>query len=652
MATIQTSISVQDGLSQAFQRMTQSIQETTAEYERIQNLVQQGFNDGSINRAAQAQQNFNNNASQGSSIVDTLTKRLLGLAAAFGAAFSIRGILQASDELTQTTGRLGLVDDGLRSIEEVQNLIFESAQRTGTAYNEVANSVASFRQRAGDTFKTNDEAIVFSELLNKSFGIANASQQEAASATLQLTQALGSGALRGEELNAVLEAAPNIVHLIADELGVTFGEIRNLASEGVITADVIKNAIIGAADDINKEFNSLPFTTGALWTKVKNDALFAFSGILTSINDVVNGQRFTSLLETISNSFYTLSAIVTPIFEAIGIAAAFIYDNWSFIAPLFIAVSLALGGLGIAWALTAGATYAAAIAVQVFNAALRASPLQIVILAISALIGLFYLAVAVYNHFTNSSISATELLVGALFAAGAFVLNIFIALQNTIATVFVAIYNIFASVAEFFANVFRDPVKAAANLFFDFADSVLGVINSLAKAIDTIFGSNLSKSLDSTRKTLKNFVDNEFGDNAVEIKRLAEEDFQIDRIGLGDAFSFGERVASNLKPPGEISKPDKGIQGVIEGLDKGNSILEGVKGDTGKTAENTAITSEDLKYLRDISNAEALNRFGGVNINVQMQNNNSINSDLDLDGIVSGLASAIETSLYEVAEGI
>lgn len=652
MASIRTSISVQDGLSQAFQRMTQSIQQTTAEFEEIQNLVRQGINSNGINQAAQAQNNLNNNMNQGASIADTLTKRLLGIGAALGAAFSVKGILAASDAYTQTAGRLRLVDDGLRSIDELQQQIFESAQRTGTAYGQVANSVAGFRQRAGATFKTNDEAIVFAELLNKSFGIANATQQEAASATLQLTQALGSGALRGEELNAVLEAAPNIVQLIADELGVTFGEIRGLASEGVITADVIKNAIIGAGDDINASYESLPFTSGAIWTRVKNDALFAFSGILTGINGFLNSQEFTGFLDGVSNSLYTLSAIATPIFNAIATAAQFIYDNWAFIAPIFITVGLALTGLALQWTLVTGATFLATNAVRLFNAALAASPLVIVILILSVLIGLFYAAVEVYNYFTNSSISATELLVGALFAAGAIITNIFIGLATIAYEVFKAIYNIVASVAEFFANVFRDPLKAAARLFFDFADAVLGVINSLSKAIDKVFGTSLADGLSATRKTLNNFVDSEFGANAIQIKRFADDDFDIKRLDVGNAFSYGKTVGGNLTAPKIDTKPDKGIQSLLDSLQEGNGIMEGVKEDTGKTAQNTAITSEDLKYLRDAANTEALNRFGGVSINVQMDNNNTINSALDLDGIVDSLAIAVEEALYTTAEGI
>ena len=643
---------MQDGLSSAFQRMTKSIQETTREYESIQGLVERGLNDNGINRAANAQDNLNDKLEEGTSIAGRFGNALLGIGAAIGAAFGVGKILQISDEFTQTAGRLGLVDDGLRTIDELQQQIFDSAQRTGVAYNQVADSVASFRQRAGDTFQTNDEAIVFAELLNKSFGIANASQEEVTSATLQLTQALGSGVLRGEELNAIFEAAPNIIQLIADELGVTIGEIRDLASEGAITSDIIKNSLIGAADDINSTFEGLPFTSGQLFTKVKNDATFAFAGILTSINEVINGERFTNLLSNIGNSFYVIAAIATPIFEAIGTAATFIYDNWAFIAPLFIAVGLALGGLALQWALVAGATFAATTAVNIFNAALAASPLVVTILIISALIGVFYLAIAVINHFAGTTLSATELIAGAFFAALAFIGNIFIALYNTVFTVIKTIYNIAASLAEFFANVFKDPLKAAARFFFDFADSVLGVINSLAKAIDTIFGSNLAKGLSDTRNTLNNFVDEKFGSNAIEIKRLSDDDFQLDRLDYGSAFKFGQNLGSKLTLPNLSSKPDTGIQSIIDTLQQGNGIMENVQEDTSKTAENTAITKEDLKYLRDAANAEAINRFGGVSVNVQMQNNNNINSELDLDGIVQNLAIAVEEALYTTAEGI
>lgn len=210
-----------------------------------------------------------------------------------------------SDSMTQTTARLNMINDGLQTTEELQDKIFASAQRSRTEYLATADIVAKLGQKAGDAFSSNDETIAFAENLNKMFVIAGASQMEMESASLQLTQALGSGVLCGEELNAVFEAAPNVIQSIADYLDVPVGQIKNMASEGQITADIVKNALLGATDEINAQFESMPMTWGQVWTGICNELVYASQ----------------------------------PIFDFISLLA----QNWEILEPIVIGAAVALG---------------------------------------------------------------------------------------------------------------------------------------------------------------------------------------------------------------------------------------------------------------------------------------------------------------------
>ena len=277
---IDTMSSVDPATSQGFDAA--KIDETRRALDLANAEMQEIYN--GIHRNTQEQQEFNNTVRQGTNAVDSMADKITGMVSAYVGIQSVGKLVDLSDEYTQTTARLNMINDGLQSTADLQDKIFASAQNSRAAYLQTADVVAKLALRAGSVWESNEETIAFAETLNKACVVAGASQEEMNSASLQLTQALGSGVLRGEELNAVFEAAPNIIQTIADYLGVGIGEIREMASEGQITADVVKNALLGSAEEIDAQFQSMPMTWEQVWTGAMNQLLYASQPLLQFIN--------------------------------------------------------------------------------------------------------------------------------------------------------------------------------------------------------------------------------------------------------------------------------------------------------------------------------------------------------------------------------
>ena len=581
-------------------------------------------------------------------------------------------------------------DDG-GSLTDLEKKVMASAQRSRTSYMDAASSIAKLGLNARDAFGSMDEVIAFQELVNKQFVIGGASVQEQQAAMIQLTQAMASGVLRGEELNSIFEQAPGIIQSIADYLGVSIGEIRAMASEGQITADVVKNAMFAAADDIEAKFSNMPKTWAQIWVGMQNKALSIFAPILTKINEIGNSQRFTQVTDGIINGLAGIASVATWVLDLLISGAALVVDNWGWIAPIVAGVATAyliLHGAMLAYnavqaitngiqaisaarsAIKTGATLAEAAATTTatgaqagLNAALYACPLVWIIILIIALVALFYAAVAAVNHFAGTSVSATGLICGAFMAALAFIGNIFIALWNLVVDVFVMIYNLVGTVANFIGNVFNDPVGAVCRLFFDLADTVLSVLQALASAIDTIFGSNLAGSVQGWRDSLGGWVDSTFGKGEEVMEKLNADDMKLGRFEYGAAFDmgyeFGQGVEDTVGGLFDFSAMDS--LGAADGLDAFNlgNTLDGIYGNTGDTAGNTAamsdaldIAEEDLAYLRDIAEREAINRFTTAEIHVEQHNENHISNDTDLDGIMDAWANDFAEKLEVSEEGV
>lgn len=653
MSSIMTQMYLTDNMTAGLQRINNALGSVIGSMRTADSQLASGFDSAALMRAQQDCDRVNveleemaRNANRLTPPIERSTNAMNGLErsakkllSTYIGIESLKRIVMASDELTQITARLNLMNDGLQSTSDLEDQIMASANRARALFLTQADIVAKLGQRAKGAFSSNAETIQFAENLSKQFVIAGASQQEMASASLQLTQALGSGVLRGEELNAVFESAPNVIQTIADYLGVPIGQIRNMASEGQITADIVKNAMLGATEEINQQFDNIPMTWSQVWTMFCNKVIQVTQPLLNLIN--LLAQHWDVLEPIILGAgaallWYLAATKGIIVAQSIGTA----------ISGLFYGAQALLSlGFGV----LTGNTAAASAAVLMFNSALYACPLTWIIMAIVAIIAILYVVVAVINKVKGTSISATGIIVGALAAAGAFLWNVIASVANFFIGSFVAVWNFLAGFANFFANFLRDPIGAAAHLVAGFAKTVLNLLSALAQAIDTIFGSNLVGSIDGWIDKVDQWADSKGnGKYKDEVDKINASDYYIKRQSYSGAYKWGYNKGSNLFGGGNDSTSKLAN---IAGLDK-------IAGDTGKTAGNTAkiadsldITNEKLKYIRDFAEEKAIHRYTANTIKVEMVNNNNISSDEDIDGIMTKLKTKLEEELASGAEG-
>lgn len=677
----------QQNLNRAVDNM--DVQAANEAYLRLSQTV--GNTERYIRDNVDEQGRFNREIEEGTNEANELMQTIKGAVAAYATIQTLSAALNLSDQLTSTTARLNLMNDGLQTTQDLQNMIYLSAERARGSYQATADAVSKLGLMAGDAFSSSEEIIAFMEQVNKQFTIAGTEAAGIDAAMLQLTQAMGSGVLRGEEYNSILEQAPNIIQAIADYMEVPKGQLKDMAAEGLITADIVKAAMFAAADDTNAKFEQMPKTFSQIWTSFQNTALMAFQPVLQRMNEIANSEAFQNMVNGAIEALAMVAGIVLEIFDLIAAVGGFVAENWSIIEPIIMGIVTALGLYygamllyntitGISTAITAakafaekvhaaslameaGATFAATAAQNGLNAALYACPIVWIIILIIALIALFYAAVAAVNHFAGTSVSATGIICGAFMVALAFIGNIFVALWNLVVDVFVLIYNLVAEVANFIGNVFTDPIGAVCRLFFGLADTVLGILQALASAIDAIFGSNLAGSVQGWRDSLGGWVDETFGKGDEVMAKMNADDMKLGRFEYGAAwdagYSFGEGIDESIANFDPSSLFDTNVPGAGDYADLSN-YGAGLAGDVGDIAGNTGaikdsmdITEEDLKYLRDIAEQEAINRFTTAEINIDQSGmQNVINKDVDLDGMVDKLSDSVRESIAIVAEGV
>ncbi len=660
-------------------------------YLRLQQTI--GNTERYIRDNVDEQGRFNREIEVGTDKANELMQMVGRVVAAYATIQTFSNVLNLSDQLTSTMARLDLMNDKLQSTEQLNDMIFLSAQRSRGSYLATADAVSKLGLMAGDAFNSSAEVIAFTEQLNKHFRIAGTEAAGIDAAMLQITQAMGSGVLRGEEYNSVLEQAPNILQTVADYLGVSVGELKDMASEGQLTATILKNALFAAADETNAKFDGMPKTFSEIWGDFRDNAIMAFQPVLERMNEIGNSQAFQ---EFVNNSIGSISALAGVSLELVGLltgAAGVLADNWSWLSPVIYGVAGALA-VYYGWQLAVNAINAASNALHVamaaaqmlhaaatgsltaataaeiaaqngLNASMYACPVMWLIILVIALTAVFYAAVAAVNKFSGTSISATGIICGAFMVGAAFIGNLFVTLVNFAIDTFVALWNFIAAFANFFGNVFNDPVGAIARLFFDLADTVLGILESLASAIDTVFGSNLAGAVSGWRDSLGSWVDRTFGQGEEIMAKVNAQDYHLDRFeykGAWDAgYSFGkgidERFADfNLSSLFDSNIPDAGdyadLSNYTPELGDIGSGVNDIAGNTGKMADSMDITGEELKYLRDIAEQEAVNRFTTAEIHIEQTNHNTVKRGMDLDGVVSNLTDAMLEAIESTAEGV
>lgn len=761
MATIQTSIRIFDGMTPAFRHMTTAMNIVLSSFEQLQRTSSNAVDANSIRTAREElaraeagfdrleqqiresdnqQRRLNEDINKGSSSTDRLLGSAKKLVGVYMSLRTLGNVVNLSDQMTSTNARLNMINDGQQSDNGLNKMIFQSAERSRASYLDTAKIVSRVGMNAGSAFSSTREIVGFAEQLNKKFVIAGASTEEMNSALLQLTQGLGSGVLRGEELNAVFESAPNIIRSIADYLDVDIGKIRGMASEGMLTADIVKNSLLAASAETNAQFEKMPYTLGQIFTSIKNNAVMIFGAIQKKIEDTVSSRGFRTFITDVTDSLYVLGAVGYNVFngfidllsspffraftntiivcvsliaqalgwvitQALNIANVFA-QNWSIIAPAVYGVvaaiaiySLALAGMWAWEKLVAASKFVVMFAQMLLNTqtvegykslvlyalgqwgvneAMLACPIFWVVAGIIALVVALFVGVAVFNHFANTSISAVGVVAGAISVAASFIGNIFVATGNMLIDIVALIWNTFATFAEFLANVFNDPLGSIIRLFSGMADTVLGILQSIASAIDTIFGSNLVSAVSRWSDKLQGWTDEVVGEAKIKVERIDPSSLHYDRFNYTKAwdggYKFGEKLENKIKDAFDISKiaekakKDLGLDDLWDkkyglgdsigsaGLNSPlNDAAKGAKdtaGNTAKMAKTMDKSQEDLKYLRDIAEQETINRFTGVNIKIDMNNTNNISKDTDVDGIVNVLTEKLNDAMVVSAEGI
>ena len=695
---VDRAIQEQNNLNTAMQNM--DVSGANAAYLQLSQTV--GNTERYIRDNTDEQGRFNQEIQEGVSGAEGLMGTIKRVVGAYVGIQSVGKILNMSDELTQTTSRLDLMNNSFNEINgtanetsELVNMVYAAAQDARGSLDSMASVVARFGNNARDAFGNSEEVVAFADLVQKQMTIAGASTQEAANAELQLSQALGSGVLRGDELNSIFEQAPNLIQNIADYLDVPIGKIRDMAADGEITGDIVKAAIFSAADDINAKFDEMPMTWGQIWQSMQNTAVMAFQPVLQRLNGMANSNAFQGFVDEAIEAMATTANIVLNIFDLVGSVAGFVADNWSMISPIIygIAAALAVYGtylaivkgmeiasaaasaihavamsakIGITAALT-GSTMAATAAQMGYNGALYACPIVWIIVLVVALIAIFYAAVAAVNHFAGTTTSATGLICGAFAIALAFIGNLFIGTVNTIIGIGVTLWNLIANFVNAFALIFNNPIAGIEALFLSLFNFIVEVIESAARMLDAVFGSSLADAVAGFQNKVQAKVDAVITENGGSeiLKTVEMSDYQFNRFDYGDAwnsgYNFGEKIDDKISNFSladifgkvDIPNPDDYTSSFSDAIANSGAggNLDSIADDTSAIKDSVDITDEDLKYLRDIAEQEAINRFTTAEIKLDMTNNNNVSSDADLDGIVDGMTTKVLEALEIVREG-
>lgn len=714
MGTIRTAIALYDGVTSPLQSMHKAMGVVLNTFESMQQASGRAVDTAAIREAREEwakagtafdaieenirnanneQQKFNNSIRGGNNSANGLLSTIKKIAVAAGGIVGINKVQNISDKLASTKARLNLLVDDGGSVDVLEQKIMASAQRSRSVYFDTASAVAKLGLNAGNAFNGDmNQVIAFMEQVNKQFVIGGATAQEQSNAMIQLTQAMAAGALRGEELNSILDGAPGIARAIEKYMGIAEGSIKTVAQEGKVTAEVVKNAMFAMADETNAKFDSMPKTWAQIWVGMKNKALSMFAPILTKINQIGNSTKFQKVTTGLINGLAAVANVASSALDILIAIASVFVDNWGIIQPLVLGIAAAMllyNGYLIAnnaitaisnaqKGLAAVQAYKAAVANTTlaatekaeamakasataaqygFNAALLACPLTWILLIIIAVIAAIYMIVAAINKLTGSTISATGIICGVVAVAGAFVLNCAIGVLNAIIqaiwTIFVAP---FLGIVEWILNVcnggFNSFGDAVANLIGQIIGWFLNLGKVVTTIIDAIFGTDWTSGLESLQSAVTSWGKNE---NAITLDKNAPTiDYRATYSGAWDAgYDFGQGIDDKIGGMFDASGLDS-----MGAFDLSNT-LDGIYGNTGDTAANTAATAdaldiaeEDLAYLRDIAEREAINRFTTAEIKVEQHNENHISKDADLDGIMDAWANDFAEKLEVSEEGV
>lgn len=704
------------------------------------------------NRNKAALDGYNNSTKRGITYTDQLIGKLRRLASTYLGVMGAQAAITAGDAITRTENQLGTIYDQQQTAaglplssgandqrliafqEQSLQKIFNSAQKVRTGFTDMAQNVSKSMVLAGDAFENNiDNAIRFQEIMGEAYAVGGASAAEQASSMYQMVQALGSGILQGDELRSVREGAAmayNEIEKFAQGVYNTTDSLKDMASEGMITSDLVVAAILNAGDTMDAAFGKTTMTFGQMWTVFKNDAVWAFKPVLQQLNELANSdaahvlyERFRDALYGIANFFHYMLTVAQSVLNFIAdhfwiVEVASIALGAAIITKIVFALYAAYGaartfftemtklqkaqliGFGIVavFLLTAYAVYQvyqitgnlatslgyvllllSAVAMTVYTIGvafgLISSPILLVIALIALLAGVFFMF--------------TEQVVGSVYVAVAIIQNIIINFYQFFVQIFQTIAQFLNGFASFFGNILNDPCTAIIRVVENMANVVLSILKNIASAIDKIFGSNLAGVVNGWISNVGNAANSlvgKYGNGSYKESNAFKGVIKDTQAAIDAATSVRWSV-SNAWSAGTAKGAD--IQDTINGFfsdigDKFNfdykapgapdtpwlnpsinpsgftpSALDDIAGDAAKTAKNTdeiadsmELTEQDLAYLRKVAEMEWKKEFTTASVVINMENNNVINNESDLDGLVQKIADVMETELSIVADGV
>lgn len=636
-----------------------------------------------IRQSTQAEQQLNASIRGGNDALDDMVGKAKNLAATIGASIGLKKLIELSDQMTSTTARLNFIVDDGGSVKALEAKIMASAQRSRAAYLDTASAIASMGANAGAAFSSNDELIAFMEQVNKQFVIGGASAQGQAAAMLQLTQAMAAGALRGEELNSILENAPGIARAIEQYMGIAEGSIKQYAQEGQVTAEVVKNALFSVADETNAKFESMPMTWAQIWTNMQNRALQTLDPVLNKLNKLANSEQFSTVVDGALNALATITALASGILDVFVNIGSAVVDNWSVIEPIAWglvaalvaynavalitqaingAVALSAAVKGAADMFAAGKTFAATVAQQGLNAALLACPITWIVVGVIALVAGI---IALCNWIAKTTgVAATGfgVITGGINVAIQAVWNAMLVVAN----VAIGIWNALGACCSNIGTAFHNVISNVQGWFYGLLSTALTVVEGICAALNKLpfvefdYSGISAKADEYAAKSAEAYGSVEEYQNIGDAFTKGYNTFDTFTDGwASDAFkagaSWGDGVADKVSSFFDFGGGGTGGTDLGSGFDL-SSIADntGLTADnTGKTADALAVTEEQLEYLRDIAERDAINRFTTAEVKIDMTGmTNRIDGSADLDGVINQLTEGFTEALVTAAEGV
>lgn len=708
MGTIRTAIALYDGVTSPLQSMHKAMGVVLNTFESMQQASGRAVDTAAIREAREEwakagtafdaieenirnanneQQKFNNSIRGGNNSANGLLSTIKKIAVAAGGIVGINKVQNISDELASTKARLNLLVDDGGSVEALEQKIMASAQRSRSVYFDTASAVAKLGLNAGNAFGGNmDQVIAFMEQVNKQFVIGGATAQEQSNAMIQLTQAMAAGALRGEELNSILDGAPGIARAIEKYMGIAEGSIKTVAQEGKVTAEVVKNAMFAMADETNAKFDSMPKTWAQIWAGMKNQALSMFAPILTKINQIANSSKFQQVTTALINGLAGVANIASSVLDILISIASVIVDNWSWIQPIIMGIVAAMliynGVMLVGNTIMAGqaavkaihtamttawsvATFTATAAQQGLNAALLACPITWIILLIIAVIAAIYAACAAVAKFTGIANSGFGVICGGIMVVIAFFKN----LGLSVANIALGIWNALGACASNIGTAFHNVISNVQGWFYNLLSTALTVVAGICEALNKLpfvefdYSGITNKASEYAAKSAEAYGNVEEYKSVADAFNEGMSTFDTFQDGwAADAFAYGaawgDGVADKVSGMFDFSALDSMGADSLDAFNLGND-LDSIYGNTGDIANNTAATAdaldiaeEDLAYLRDIAEREAINRFTTAEIKIEQHNENHISSEMDIDGIMDAWTENFAERLAVSAEGV